>query len=82
MTLLACLLRRASAAGPTDPVVFAAFVGVVPAAGTVLFVVQLVVEALLVCSVDVGCALLVARPSLAGLQPRSSVCDVAQRLLY
>ena len=52
-------------------------VEVVPAVGTVLFVVQLVVEALLVCSVDVGCALLVAQPSLAGLQPRSSVCGAA-----
>ena len=76
MTLLACLLRRASAAGPTDPVVFAAFVGVVPAAGTVLIVVQLVVEALLVCSVGVGCALLVARPSLAGQQRRSSAAQL------
>ena len=78
MTLLACLLRRASAAGPTGPVVFAVFVGGLPAAGTVLIVVLLVVEALLVCYVGVGCVLLVARPSLAGLQPRSSA---AQRLL-
>ena len=78
MTLLTCLLRQASAAEPTGPVVFAVFVEVLPAAGTVLVVVLLVVEALLVCSVGVGCVLLVAQPSLAGLQPQSSV---ARRLL-
>ena len=80
MTLLVCLLHRASAAVPTVPVVFAAFAGVVPAFGIALFVVQLVAGPLLVSSVGVGCALLVARPSLAGLQPRSSL-QKAQRFL-
>ena len=74
MTLLVCLLRRASASeAPMDPVVFAVSVGAVPVFGTVMIVVQPVVGSLLVCSVGVGCALLVARPSLAGLQPRSSL---------
>ena len=44
-------------------------VGVVPVFGTVSIVVQLVVGSLLVCSVGVGCAPLVARPSLLGSSP-------------
>ena len=81
MTLLVCLLRRASAAEPIDPVVFAVLVGVVPVFSTVSIVVQLVVGSLLVCSVGVGGAPLVARPSLAGQQPRSSARGAAQLLL-
>ena len=69
MTLLACLLRRASAAGPTDPVVFAAFVGVVPAAGTVLIVVLLVVEVLLKWIANGRCVLVAVQLSSAEQQP-------------
>ena len=82
LTSLALLLHRELVPGPTCPVVVAVSVvsvvsvglaGAAPVFGTVLIVVQPAVGSQLVCSVGVEGVPLVARPLLAGRQPRSSL---------